>query len=263
MPSAKNQGQFLLRTHEMDRNDPEKLPVAPEAQRFGGSELVVASFGASREKRRGASSADSSKTEGASLWRPALWMLAFCISIIVIYRHLSLQVQLNHLESKLSDLINNFDSKVLEVVKAKYTIPSELRSTQSPTSANFARKTPPESSDWRSASSRDPRHSYLDYANDTSAALSENRTSQRRFVRELRADPTTTEPPLTTMGCLCPPDDNVRTRNSVHYLIVRNFTTFQAPNFFPVKIAGTLNHLPENVVSASTVYTFKNSLDKY
>ncbi|KAF2352892.1 hypothetical protein FHG87_016351 [Trinorchestia longiramus] len=34
-------------------------------------------------------------------------------------------------------------------------------------------------------------------------------------------------------------------------------------NFFPVKIAATWNPLPENIVSAGTVSTFKNRLDKF
>ncbi|KAF2354871.1 hypothetical protein FHG87_014372 [Trinorchestia longiramus] len=40
-------------------------------------------------------------------------------------------------------------------------------------------------------------------------------------------------------------------------------TTSQAMNFFPVKIAATWNQLPENIVSAGTVNTFKNRLDKF
>ncbi|KAF2345575.1 Chromo domain [Trinorchestia longiramus] len=58
-------------------------------------------------------------------------------------------------------------------------------------------------------------------------------------------------------------DGNLRIRNNGHKLILRNFKTSQAMNFFPVKIAATWNQLPENVVSAGTVNTFKNSLDKY
>ncbi|KAF2351494.1 hypothetical protein FHG87_017748 [Trinorchestia longiramus] len=58
-------------------------------------------------------------------------------------------------------------------------------------------------------------------------------------------------------------DGNVRTRNDGHRLKLRNFKTSQAMNFFPVKIAATWNQLPENMVSASTVNTFKNRLDKY
>ncbi|KAF2345775.1 hypothetical protein FHG87_023469 [Trinorchestia longiramus] len=34
-------------------------------------------------------------------------------------------------------------------------------------------------------------------------------------------------------------------------------------NFFPVKIAATWNQLPENIVSAGTMNTFKNRLDKF
>ncbi|KAF2343527.1 hypothetical protein FHG87_025717, partial [Trinorchestia longiramus] len=33
--------------------------------------------------------------------------------------------------------------------------------------------------------------------------------------------------------------------------------------FFPVKIAAPWNQLPENIVSAGTVNTFKNRLDKF
>ncbi|KAF2348597.1 hypothetical protein FHG87_020647 [Trinorchestia longiramus] len=39
--------------------------------------------------------------------------------------------------------------------------------------------------------------------------------------------------------------------------------TSQAINFFPVKIAATWNQLPENIVSAGTVNTFKNRFGKY
>ncbi|KAF2344046.1 hypothetical protein FHG87_025198, partial [Trinorchestia longiramus] len=59
------------------------------------------------------------------------------------------------------------------------------------------------------------------------------------------------------------PDSNVRTRNNGQKLILRNFKTSQAMNFFPVKIAATWNQLLENIVSAGIVNTFKNRLDKY
>ncbi|KAF2347862.1 hypothetical protein FHG87_021382 [Trinorchestia longiramus] len=36
-------------------------------------------------------------------------------------------------------------------------------------------------------------------------------------------------------------DGNVRTRNNGQKLLLRNFKTFQAMNFFPVKIAATWN----------------------
>ncbi|KAF2346656.1 Reverse transcriptase domain [Trinorchestia longiramus] len=58
-------------------------------------------------------------------------------------------------------------------------------------------------------------------------------------------------------------DGNVRTRNNGQKLLLRNFTTYQAMNFFPVKIAATWNQLPENIVSAGTVNTLKNRLDKF
>ncbi|KAF2345656.1 hypothetical protein FHG87_023588 [Trinorchestia longiramus] len=58
-------------------------------------------------------------------------------------------------------------------------------------------------------------------------------------------------------------EGNMRTRNNSQKLILRNFKTFQAMNFFPFKIAATWNQLPENIVSAGTVNTFKNRLDKY
>ncbi|KAF2358139.1 hypothetical protein FHG87_011109 [Trinorchestia longiramus] len=58
-------------------------------------------------------------------------------------------------------------------------------------------------------------------------------------------------------------DGNVRTRNNGQKLLLRNFKTSQAVNFFPVKISATWNQLPENIVSAGTVNTFKNRLDKF
>ncbi|KAF2345821.1 Reverse transcriptase domain [Trinorchestia longiramus] len=58
-------------------------------------------------------------------------------------------------------------------------------------------------------------------------------------------------------------DGNVRTRNNSEKLLLRNFKTSQTMNFFPVKIAATWNQLPENIVSAGTVNTFKNRLDKF
>ncbi|KAF2356037.1 hypothetical protein FHG87_013207 [Trinorchestia longiramus] len=58
-------------------------------------------------------------------------------------------------------------------------------------------------------------------------------------------------------------DGNGRTRNNGQKLLLRNFKTSQAMNFFPVKIAATWNQLPENIVSAGTVNTFKNRLDKF
>ncbi|KAF2346461.1 hypothetical protein FHG87_022783 [Trinorchestia longiramus] len=58
-------------------------------------------------------------------------------------------------------------------------------------------------------------------------------------------------------------DGNVRTRNNGQKLLLRNFKTSQAMNFFPGKIAATWNQLPENIVSAGTVNTFKNRLDKF
>ncbi|KAF2363757.1 hypothetical protein FHG87_005477 [Trinorchestia longiramus] len=58
-------------------------------------------------------------------------------------------------------------------------------------------------------------------------------------------------------------DGNIQTRNSGQKLLLRNFKTSQTMNFFPVKIAPTWNQLPENIVSAGTVNTFKNRLDKF
>ncbi|KAF2351811.1 hypothetical protein FHG87_017432 [Trinorchestia longiramus] len=55
----------------------------------------------------------------------------------------------------------------------------------------------------------------------------------------------------------------MRTRNNGQKLILRSFKAFQAKNFFPVKIASSWNQLPENIVSAGTVNTFKNHVDKY
>ncbi|KAF2355936.1 hypothetical protein FHG87_013308 [Trinorchestia longiramus] len=58
-------------------------------------------------------------------------------------------------------------------------------------------------------------------------------------------------------------DGNVRTRNTSQKLLLRNFKTSQAMNFFPVKIVQTWNRLPENIVSAGTENAFKNRLDKF
>ncbi|KAF2345292.1 hypothetical protein FHG87_023952 [Trinorchestia longiramus] len=66
-----------------------------------------------------------------------------------------------------------------------------------------------------------------------------------------------------TMEGLFKRDGNVRTRKNGQKLLLRNFKTSQAMNFFPVKIAATWNQLPENIVSAGPVNTFKNHLDKF
>ncbi|KAF2346142.1 hypothetical protein FHG87_023104 [Trinorchestia longiramus] len=58
-------------------------------------------------------------------------------------------------------------------------------------------------------------------------------------------------------------DDNLRTRNNCQKLILRNFKTSQAINFFPVEIATTWNQLAKNIVPAGTVNTSKNRFDKY
>ncbi|KAF2345540.1 hypothetical protein FHG87_023704 [Trinorchestia longiramus] len=58
-------------------------------------------------------------------------------------------------------------------------------------------------------------------------------------------------------------DGIMQTRNNGQKLILRNFKTSQAMNFFPVKITATWNQLPENIASAGIVNTFKNRLDKY
>ncbi|KAF2344307.1 hypothetical protein FHG87_024937 [Trinorchestia longiramus] len=58
-------------------------------------------------------------------------------------------------------------------------------------------------------------------------------------------------------------DGSVRPRNKGQKLLLRNFKTSQAMNFFPVKIAAPWNQLPEHIVSAGTVNTFKNCFDKY
>ncbi|KAF2343800.1 hypothetical protein FHG87_025443 [Trinorchestia longiramus] len=57
--------------------------------------------------------------------------------------------------------------------------------------------------------------------------------------------------------------DNVRTRNNSHKLIKRTFTTSQDLNFFQSKLPQTWNQLPENIISAGIVNTFKNRLDKF
>ncbi|KAF2346802.1 Reverse transcriptase domain [Trinorchestia longiramus] len=66
-----------------------------------------------------------------------------------------------------------------------------------------------------------------------------------------------------TLEGLSERDGNMRTRYNSQKLILRNFKTSQAKNFFTVQIAATWNQLPENMVSAGTVNTFKNRLDKY
>ncbi|KAF2358227.1 hypothetical protein FHG87_011016 [Trinorchestia longiramus] len=66
-----------------------------------------------------------------------------------------------------------------------------------------------------------------------------------------------------TLEALFERDGNVRTRNNDQKLLLRNYKTSQAMNFFPIKIAATWNQLPENIVSAGTVNTFENRLEKY
>ncbi|KAF2344822.1 hypothetical protein FHG87_024423 [Trinorchestia longiramus] len=66
-----------------------------------------------------------------------------------------------------------------------------------------------------------------------------------------------------TLEGLLNADDNVQTRSNDLKLLISNFKTSQAINFFLVKIAATWNQLPENIVSAGTVNTLKNRLDKY
>ncbi|KAF2345405.1 hypothetical protein FHG87_023839 [Trinorchestia longiramus] len=66
-----------------------------------------------------------------------------------------------------------------------------------------------------------------------------------------------------TLEGLFEKDGNMQTKNNCQKLILRNFMTSQTMNFFPVKIAATWNQLPNNIVSAGIVYTFKNRLDKY
>ncbi|KAF2354697.1 hypothetical protein FHG87_014543 [Trinorchestia longiramus] len=65
-----------------------------------------------------------------------------------------------------------------------------------------------------------------------------------------------------TLEWLFEGNGNVRTRNNSQKLFLRNFKTSQA-NFFSAKITATWNQLPENIVSAGTVNTFKNRLDKF
>ncbi|KAF2354300.1 hypothetical protein FHG87_014941 [Trinorchestia longiramus] len=57
-------------------------------------------------------------------------------------------------------------------------------------------------------------------------------------------------------------DGNVQTRNNGQKLILRNFKTSQATNFFRVKIAATWYQLPENTISAGNVNTFKTHIEK-
>ena len=58
-------------------------------------------------------------------------------------------------------------------------------------------------------------------------------------------------------------DNNNRTRNNGHKLVVKRFNTTIVGNFFPIKITTAWNNLPENVVSSSSVNTFKKRLDEY
>jgi hypothetical protein len=58
-------------------------------------------------------------------------------------------------------------------------------------------------------------------------------------------------------------DINVRTRNNGHKLIRETFRTSKAQNSFPFNIPSAWNLLPESIVSACTVNTFKNRLDEY
>ena len=53
------------------------------------------------------------------------------------------------------------------------------------------------------------------------------------------------------------------TRNNGAKLIVKHFNTSVAQHFYPIKIRTTRNALPKEVVTRSTVNSFKNSLDKH
>ncbi|KAF2344889.1 hypothetical protein FHG87_024355 [Trinorchestia longiramus] len=57
--------------------------------------------------------------------------------------------------------------------------------------------------------------------------------------------------------------NNVQIRNKGYKLITRTFTTSQALYFFSVEIIRPWNQLFESTVSAATVTTFKNHLDKF
>ena len=58
-------------------------------------------------------------------------------------------------------------------------------------------------------------------------------------------------------------DLNDRTRNNGTKLIAKHFNTSVAQLFYPIKIVTTWNALPSEVVSTTTVNSFKNHLDKH
>ena len=58
-------------------------------------------------------------------------------------------------------------------------------------------------------------------------------------------------------------DLNDRIRNNGAKLIVKHFNTSVAQHFYQIKTTTTWNALPNEVVTSSTVNSFKNSLDKH
>ena len=62
---------------------------------------------------------------------------------------------------------------------------------------------------------------------------------------------------------LLPPDENARTRGHQYKLKKQTFKYSFRRNFFSLRVTDTWNKLPKTVVSAPTMNTFKNRLDKH
>lgn len=152
-------------------------------------------------------------------------MIIFCISIITIYRHLTLQAQVNKLEQDLASFINNFDARVIEAVQKKYTVPSGYRNSGYRDTSNTAysgfqgsansayggvgnqgNSEYSESGIEPNDSSRRGGAEFLDLLNDTTGGEISRRPARTRYIREAGPEPVTTHNP-NTMSCLCPPGE--------------------------------------------------------
>lgn len=214
---ADPQLDFLQRANDVEKNSSSKSVVigpVPSPPRNSGKSNRCQTANVHSGQNNLSHLERSTRMAGVSLFRSTLAMIAFCFGIIIIYRHLTLEIKVNKLEQTIDKLLVEFDAKVLSVLQSKYLTSSSQQPSVS-LGKNSLRPMFPDSND------KNPQPSNLYYGwqhrSSNNDKINSNNFEAKsvdrifptshggRFVRDVFSHPTSTESSLSTSGCLCPP----------------------------------------------------------
>ena len=220
MEATEPQLDFPQRTNDVEKNTASKSVVIGPVPNPSQS---ISKTGRNNSPTRTKCLKRSFKMEGNSPWFRSTFslMVAFVAIIIVIYRQLTLEIKIIKLEKSFSDLVLEFDSRVLAVVQSRYSYPSydpsllNLNQPRAYPSREWTKPSIDSGDDDTNADDNDSNND-LDAATLSGADLPASHGGRYvrdaasyggRYVRDMLTRPTSTEPPQTTMGCLCPPGE--------------------------------------------------------